>query len=46
MEVDQFLSLKIDLFKGETAFQPLTWDIHLMPVYNVNYVQRKGERRA
>ena len=41
MEVDEFLALKIDLFKGETAFQPLTWDIHLMPVYNINYVRVK-----
>ena len=41
MEVDEFVSLKIDLFKGETAFQPLTWDIHLMPVYNINYVRVK-----
>ena len=36
-EVDQFLTLKIDLFKGETVFQPITWDLHLEPVYNVNY---------
>jgi hypothetical protein len=39
MEVDQFVSFKLDLFKGETAFQPITWDLHLMPVYNVNYVR-------
>ncbi len=30
-EVDQFLSFKIDLFKGETVFQPVTWDLHLSP---------------
>jgi hypothetical protein len=41
MEVDQFVSLKIDLFKGETAFQPITWDLHLMPVYNINYIRVK-----
>ena len=43
-EVDQFFSLKIDLFKGETVFQPVTWDLHLEPVYNINYtrVQETG----
>jgi hypothetical protein len=41
MEVDNFTSLKIDLFKGETVFQPITWDLHLMPVYNVNYTRVK-----
>ncbi len=40
-EVDQFLSFKIDLFKGETVFQPVTWDLHLMPVYNINYIRVK-----
>ena len=40
-EVDQFLSLSIDLFKGETVFQPVTWDLHLEPVYNINYTRVK-----
>jgi hypothetical protein len=40
-EVDQFLSLSIDLFKGETVFQPLTWLLHLEPVYNINYTRVK-----
>jgi hypothetical protein len=40
-EVDQFLTLSIDLFKGETVFQPVTWLLHLQPVYNVNYVRVK-----
>jgi hypothetical protein len=38
-EVDEFVSLKVDLFKGETVFQPVTWDLHLEPVYNINYVR-------
>jgi len=38
-EVDQFLSFRLDLFKGETVFQPVTWDLHLEPVYNINYVR-------
>jgi len=36
-EVDQFVSFGIDLFQGETVFQPVTWDLHLEPVYNINY---------
>ncbi len=33
------VSFSLDLFKGETVFQPLQWAIHLQPVYNVNYLQ-------
>jgi len=40
-EVDQFFSFKLDLFRGETVFQPVTWDLHLEPVYNINYVRVK-----
>ena len=40
-EVDQFLTFKLDLFKGETVFQPVTWDLHLEPIYNINYVRVK-----
>ncbi len=32
-------SFSIDLFKGDTAFQPVHWLIHLQPVYNINYLQ-------
>jgi hypothetical protein len=31
-------SLSIDIFKGETAFRPVDWDLKLLGVYNVNYV--------
>ncbi len=31
-------SLAIELFEGETAFQPVHWAIRLRPVFNVNYV--------
>ncbi len=41
MEVDQFVSFRVDLFQGETVFQPVTWDLHLEPVYNINYVRVK-----
>jgi hypothetical protein len=43
MELDQFLSLSVDLFKGETVFQPVTWLIHLQPVYNINYTRVKED---
>jgi hypothetical protein len=44
MEVDEFATFSLDLFKGETVFQPVTWDLHIMPVYNINYsrVQENG----
>jgi hypothetical protein len=32
-------SFSIDIFKGDTAFQPVHWLIHLQPVYNINYIQ-------
>jgi hypothetical protein len=43
-EVDEFATFSVDLFQGETAFQPVTWLIHLQPVYNFNYsaVQENG----
>jgi len=31
-------SISVDIFKGETAFKPVDWDIKAMGVYNVNYV--------
>ena len=31
-------SLSIDVFKGETAFRPVDWDLKLLGVYNVNYI--------
>ena len=31
--------LTLEFFKGETDFKPREWEIHLTPVFNVNYVQ-------
>jgi len=31
-------SVTLDIFKGETAFRPVDWDLKLMGVYNVNYI--------
>ncbi len=39
ISVQNNLSFSLDLFKGETVFQPVHWAIHLQPVYNVNYLQ-------
>ena len=34
-------SFAVDLFRGDTAFQPVHWAVHLQPVYNINYVQTR-----
>lgn len=39
LAVQNNLSFSLDLFKGETVFQPVHWAIHLEPVYNVNYLK-------
>lgn len=31
-------SISLDIFKGETAFKPVDWDLKAMGVYNVNYI--------
>lgn len=31
------LSFAVDLFKGETVFQPVHWAVRLQPVFNINY---------
>jgi hypothetical protein len=32
------VSVNLDIFKGETAFKPVDWDIRMMGVYNINYL--------
>lgn len=39
--VSNNLSVTFELFKGETAFKPVEWALHITPVFNVNYVQLK-----
>jgi hypothetical protein len=34
-------SLAVELFKGETAFQPIEWALRLVGVYNNNYIDVK-----
>src|SRR5262245_4043358 len=36
--VQNNFSLGIELFKGETVFQPVHWAVKLQPIYNVNYI--------
>lgn len=36
--VQNNFSFSVDLFRGETVFQPVRWAIHLQPVFNVNYI--------
>ncbi len=35
------LSFTIELFKGETAFKPVEWALHITPVFNVNFLETK-----
>lgn len=32
-------SIGLDLFKGETAFKPVDWALHILGVYNHNYIE-------
>jgi hypothetical protein len=34
-------SLAIDLFEGETAFKPVHWLVHVLGVYNTNWIKVK-----
>ena len=36
--LQQYVGFTADLFKGETAFRPVTWSLHLQPVFNFNYL--------
>lgn len=36
--LQQYVGFSVDLFKGETAFRPVTWALRLQPVYNFNYL--------
>ncbi|MGZ8938623.1 MAG: hypothetical protein ACXW32_05370, partial [Limisphaerales bacterium] len=36
--LQQYVGFSADLFKGETAFRPVTWALRLQPVFNYNYI--------
>src|SRR5208282_14327 len=35
--VQDYFSLTVDLFQGDTVFEPVRWALRLEPVYNINY---------
>ncbi len=39
--VQNNFSFTVDLFKGETVFQPVHWAVRLEPVFNVNYTDAR-----
>lgn len=39
--VQQYVGFSADLFKGETAFRPVSWALRLQPVYNFNYLHAR-----
>jgi hypothetical protein len=39
--VNNYFSFTVDLFEGDTVFEPVHWAIHLQPVYNINYLQSR-----
>ena len=39
--VQQNFAFSMELFKGETVFQPVHWAVKLEPVFNVNYVNTR-----
>jgi hypothetical protein len=41
MFVQNNFSFTVDLFKGETVFQPVHWAVRLEPVFNVNYTDTR-----
>jgi hypothetical protein len=41
LSLQQYVGFSVDLFKGETAFRPVTWALHLQPVYNFNYLHTR-----
>ncbi len=39
-------SVSLDVFKGETAFRPVDWDLKLLGVYNVNYLSVEEDNQV
>ncbi|MCX6894739.1 MAG: hypothetical protein NTZ16_04400 [Verrucomicrobia bacterium] len=39
--VQQNFGFSMELFKGETVFQPVHWAVKLEPVFNINYVNTR-----
>jgi hypothetical protein len=41
ISIQNNLAFSALLFRGETAFKPLEWEIKLTPIYNLNYLQSR-----
>lgn len=41
LSIQNNLAFAVDLFKGETVFKPVEWQIRLQPVFNINHVYTK-----
>lgn len=39
--MESYFSFDLDLFQGDTVFQPERWALRLEPVYNINYLQTR-----
>lgn len=39
LSIQNYLAFEMNLFQGDTAFRPVTWDLDIQPVFNVNYLE-------
>ncbi len=39
LSIQYNLAFEMNLFQGDTAFRPVTWDLDVQPVFNVNYLE-------
>jgi hypothetical protein len=39
LSIQNNLAFEMNLFQGDTAFRPVTWDVDVQPVFNVNYLE-------
>lgn len=39
LSIQNNVAFEINLFQGDTAFRPVTWDVDIQPVFNVNYLE-------
>ena len=41
ISIQNYLAFDMNLFQGDTAFRPVTWDLDVQPVFNVNYLEKQ-----
>jgi hypothetical protein len=44
LALDQFFTLSLDLFHGDTAYKPRDWAFRVTPVFNVNFLHTRENR--